>query len=273
MSKSFTDATLEIDDKGVAVFKMNRPDVLNALTPELKNDLIRMLDLVQGNDDINALILTGTGRAFCAGGNVKGMNDPENAEPEKVRVRMMKMHEWLVRLHNLDCPVIAAVNGLAFGGGLALALQADFVLATEEASFSSVFGRIGLIPDMALLYTLPRALGMQRAKELMYTARSITAKEAEDMGMLYGIYSSNELMPAAKELAVRLAEASKPAIGLTKKLINRSFQSDYATMAELESDGQSILFSTKFHKEAVRRFQSKEPPLYNWDKMDGSKNL
>ena len=124
---------------------------------------------------------------------------------------------------------------------------------------------------MALLYTLPRAIGMQRAKELMYTARSISAKEAKDIGMLYGIYSSTELIPAAKEIANRLAKGSKPAISLTKKIVNRSFQSDYATMAELESDAQAILFSTKFHVEAVNRFQSKEPPLYNWDKMDGSK--
>ena len=272
MNKSFTDAIFEIDDNGIAVFTMNRPDVLNALTPELKNDLIRMLDRVQGNNDIYALILTGTGRAFCAGGNVKGMNDPENSDAEKVRARMMKMHEWLVRLHNLDCPVIAAVNGLAFGGGLALALQADFVLAAEDASFSSVFGRIGLVPDMALLYALPRAIGMQRAKELMYTTRSISAKEAEDIGMLYGIYSPNELMPAAKEIANRLAQGSKAAISLTKKIVNRSFLSDYATMAELESDSQAILFSTRFHEEAVRRFQLKEPPLFNWDKMDSSKN-
>ena len=270
MSDSFTDAAFEIDDKGIAVFTMNRPDVLNALTPDLKDDFIRMLELVQGNDDINALILTGTGRAFCAGGNVKGMGDSGQVQPEKARARMMKMHEWLVRLHNLDCPVIAAVNGLAFGGGLALALQADFVLAAEDATFSSVFGRIGLVPDMAVLYTLPRAVGMQRAKELMYTARSITAKEAEDMGMLYGVFSLNELMPAAMELAGRLAQGSKLAIGLTKKIVNRSFQSDYATMAELESDGQAILFSTEFHKEAVRRFQRKEPPLYNWDKMGES---
>ena len=185
---------------------------------------------------------------------------------------MMNMHEWLVRLHNLDCPVIAAVNGLAFGGGLALALQADFILAAEGASFSSVFGRIGLVPDMAVLYSLPRAVGMQRAKELMYTARAITAEEAKDIGMLYDIYPSNELMPAAMEVAMRLAHGSKPAISLTKKIVNRSFQSDYATMAELESDGQAILFSTKFHKEAVRRFQNKEAQLYNWDKMDKVKS-
>jgi len=267
MSDRFTDAIFEIDENGIATFTMNRADVLNALTAGLKDDYIRMLDAVQGNDAVKALIITGTGRGFSAGGNVKGMGDPETSKPEKARTRMMKTHEWLVRLHNLDCPVIAAVNGLAFGGGFALALQADFVMASQQASFSSVFGRIGLVPDMAVFYALPRAVGMQKAKELMFTARSISAQEADDMGLLYGIYPPDELLPAARALAGRLAQGSKAAIGMTKKIVNRSFQSDYATMAELEADGQAILFSTEFHQEAVRRFQNKEAPLYNWDKM------
>ena len=272
MSETFTDAIFEIDDNGIATFTMNRPDVLNALTDGLKDDFIRMLDTVQSNDDVNVLILTGTERAFSAGGNVKGMGDPTRAQPTRARSRLMRMHEWLVRLHNLDCPVIAAGNGLAFGGGLALALQADFVLASERASFSSVFGRIGLVPDMAVFYSLPRAVGMQKAKELMYTARSMDAQEANDMGLLYGIYPADDLMPAARALAARLAQGSKEAIGMTKKIVNRSFQSDYATMAELEADGQAIMATTDYHKEAVRRFQNKEPALYNWDKMGASDN-
>ncbi len=267
MSDTFTDSIFEIDGDGIATFTMNRPDVLNALTPGLKDDYIRMLDMVQGNDAVKALIITGTGRGFSAGGNVKGMGDPEQSKPENARSRMMKMHEWLVRLHNLDCPVIAAVNGLAFGGGLALALQADFVMASQQASFCSVFGRIGLVPDMAVFYALPRAVGMQKAKELMFTARGISAQEADEMGLLYGIYPPDELLPAARSLAERLAQGSKAAIGLTKKIVNRSFESDYATMAELESDGQAILFATDYHREAVRRFQNKEAALYNWDKM------
>jgi 2-(1,2-epoxy-1,2-dihydrophenyl)acetyl-CoA isomerase len=267
MTDTFTDAIFEIDGHGIATFTMNRPDVLNALTPGLKDDYIRMLDIVQDNDAVKALILTGTGRAFSAGGNVKAMGNAEQPQPDQARKRILKMHEWLVRLHNLDCPVIAAVDGLAFGGGLALALQADFVLASERASFSSVFGRIGLVPDMAVFYALPRAVGMQKAKELMYTARSMTAREADAMGLLYGVYASEELLPAARTLAERLAQGSKAAIGLTKKIVNRSFQSDYATLAELEADGQAMMFSTEFHREAVRRFQSKEPALYNWDKM------
>ena len=268
MSKDYTDATLDIDDNGIALFTMNRPDVLNALTDGMKTDFVRMLDTVQGNDDVKALIIAGNGRAFCAGGNVKSMGNPERAGPVNGRSRLLKMHEWLERLYNLDCPVIAAVDGIAYGGGFALALQADFVLASERAKFCSVFGRIGLVPDMAVLYTLPRAVGMQKAKELMYTARSITAAEADAMGLLYAIHGSEKLLPAARVLAGRLAQGSKAVIGITKRIANRSFQSDYTTMAELEADAQSIVFTTDFHKEAVRRFQSKETPLYNWDAMD-----
>ncbi len=270
MSDVYTDATFNIDDNGVALFTMNRPDVLNALTDGMKADYLRMLDTVQGNDDVKALIITGTGRAFSAGGNVKAMGDPERSGPVNSRSRILRMHEWLERLHNLDCPVIAAVDGMAFGGGFALALQADFILASEGAKFCSVFGRIGLVPDMAVLYALPRAVGMQKAKELMYTARSITAPEADAMGLLYAIHGQEDLLPAARALALRLAQGSKTAIGMTKRIANRSFQSDYTTMAEMEADAQAIVFTTDFHKEAVRRFQSKETPLYNWDAMDGT---
>ena len=159
---------------------------------------------------------------------------------------------------------------MAFGGGFALALQADFILASERAKFSSVFGRIGLVPDMAVFYALPRAIGMQKAKELMFTSRSITAREADDMDLLFGIYGQEDLLPAAHVLAGRLAQGSKHAIGITKKIVNRSFQSDYATLAEMEADAQAIMLTTDFHQEAVRRFQDKETPLYNWDAMDGT---
>ena len=271
MNDAYTDATFNIDDNGVAQFTMNRPDLLNALTDGLKADYIHMLDTVQNNDDIKALIIAGNGRAFSAGGNVKAMGDPERSKPVHGRSRILKMHEWLERLHNLDCPVIAAVDGMAFGGGFALALQADFILASERATFSSVFGRIGLVPDMAVLYALPRAVGMQKAKELMFTARSISAREADAMGLLFAIHGEDELLPAAQALAARLAQGSKHAIGVTKQITNRSFQSDYASMAEMEADAQAIMFTTDFHKEAVRRFQSKETPLYNWDAMDKKK--
>lgn len=270
MNAAYTDATFEINGDGIAVFTMNRPDLLNALTDEMKADYGRMLDAVESNDDIKALIIAGNGRAFSAGGNVKAMGDPERSKPVNGRSRILRLHDWFERLHNLDCPVIAAVDGMAFGGGFAVALQADFILASERAKFCSVFGRIGLVPDMAVLYALPRAIGMQKAKELMFTARSVTAAEADALGLLYAIHGTDDLLPAAMALAGRLARGSKHAIGVTKKIVNRSYQSDYTTLAEMEADAQAIMFTTDFHQEAVRRFQAKETPLYNWDAMDAA---
>jgi 2-(1,2-epoxy-1,2-dihydrophenyl)acetyl-CoA isomerase len=268
VSDGYTDATFSIDDNGVALFTMNRPDILNALTDEMKAEFVRMLDTVQGNEDVKVLIVAANGRAFSAGGNVKAMGEPTRSVPVNTRTRLLKLHDWFERLHNLDCPVIAAVDGMAFGGGFAVALQADFILASDRAKFCAVFGRIGLVPDMAVFYTLPRAVGMQNAKELMYTARSITAQEADAMGLLFSIHQADDLMPAAHAMAARLAKGSKHAMGVTKKIVNRSFQSDYATMAEMEADAQAIVVATDFHQEAVRRFQNKETPMYNWDAME-----
>lgn len=266
MKLPMTDAKFELNEH-VARFTLNRPDVLNALTDGLKNDLITMLDFVEGNSEVKALVVAAEGRAFSAGGNVKSMQS-NDGPPSGFRDRVREMHQWLQRFYNLDCPVVAAVDGLAYGGGFALALAADFVVASPRARFSAVFGRIGLIPDMALLYTLPRAVGNQRAKELMFTARSIDAQEAKALDLVLEIHPSEDLLAQAHKLAERLAMGSKEAIGLTKQLVNRSQNSDYATMAELEANGQAMMHETEFHREAVRRFIAKEPALYNWDEFD-----
>ncbi|MBT6275055.1 MAG: enoyl-CoA hydratase/isomerase family protein, partial [Chromatiales bacterium] len=252
MTLPMTDAVFECKD-GIARFTMNRPDLLNALTEDIKNDFASMLDYVEGNAEVGALVLAGAGRAFSAGGNVKNMQST-GEEPTVFRNRVRTMHTWMQRLFELDCPVIAEVDGLAYGGGFALATAADFVMASPKARFCAVFGRIGLIPDMALLYTLPRAVGNQRAKELMYTARSFDAAEAKALGLVLSVHDSAALGQAVDAFAARLAQGSRQAIGLTKQLINRSHASDYATMAELEANGQSMMHETPFHAEAVRRF-------------------
>lgn len=265
MTHQYQDALFEIE-AGVARFTMNCPEKLNAITAALKADFAAMLDEVEGNPAVRVLIITGSGRAFSAGGDVKSMGS-SGQPPHVFRDRLQSMHAWLKRLHNLDCPVIAEVNGLAYGGGLALAMAADFALCSSTAKFCAVFGRIGLVPDMALLYTLPRAIGTQRAKELMYTARSFSAEEAHELGIVLSVHSENELREAVDSLAGRLARGSREAIGITKRLVNRSTESDYDTMAELEANGQAMAHETEFHKEAVRRFGAKEPSLYNWDEM------
>jgi enoyl-CoA hydratase/carnithine racemase len=267
MTLELKDATFELND-GVARFTLNRPEALNALSEQMRVDFRAMLDFVERNDEVSVLIIGGEGRAFCAGGDVKRMQARQGTTPGyKSRDSVLEMHGWLQRLHNLDCPVIAAVNGLAFGGGFALALVADFVIASTNAKFSSVFGRIGLIPDMALLYTLPRLLGMQKAKEIMYTARSIGVQEAQALGLVLAVHAPEALDDEVDAFARRLAKGSKAAMGVTKQLVNRSLESDYQTMARYEADGQALMFDTDFHREAVDRFVGKQPSRYNWDEL------
>jgi enoyl-CoA hydratase/carnithine racemase len=267
MTLELTDSRFELTG-GVARFTMNRPQALNALSVPMREDFRRMLDFVEGNDAVGALIIAGEGRAFCAGGDVKRMQSYQDVPGIVARDQIRNLHTWLERLHGLDCPVIAAVNGLAYGGGFALALVTDFVMASTSARFSAVFGRLGLIPDMALLHTLPRAVGSQKAKELMYTARSIDVDEAQALGLVLSIHAPQELDAAVDEFAARLAKGSKAAMGLTKRLVNRSLESDYRTMASMEADGQTLMFDTDFHRDAVKRFVAKEPSVFNWDEMD-----
>lgn len=268
MTPNFNSARLDIANTGVATFTLNRPEALNALSPELKADLQTMVEFVDGNEEIKALVLTGAGRAFCAGGDVKGFTDRLADGPGPSRQSILEVHGWLQRLHNLDCAVIAAVDGLAFGGGFSLALVADFVFASPKAKFCSVFSRIGLMPDMGLAYTLPRVVGAAMAKDLMFTGRSITAAEAKDLGIVHTIVEEGDVLSAAQDYAARIAKGPKTAVALSKRLVNKTFQSNYSDIADAEADGQTLLFTSDFAQEAVRRFVEKEPPLYNWDAMD-----
>ena len=268
MAPTFQSARLDIANTGVATFTLNRPEALNALSPDLKEDFQTMVDFVDGNADIKALILTGEGRAFCAGGDVKGMTNRLADGPGASRQGILEVHGWLQRLHNIDCAVIAAVDGLAFGGGFSLALVADFVFASPKAKFCSVFSRIGLMPDMALAYTLPRVVGAAMAKDLMFTGRSISAREAKELGIVHSIVEEGDVLTAAQDYAARIAIGPKTAVALSKRLVNKTFQSNYTDIADAEADGQTLLFNSDFAQEAVRRFVEKEPPLYNWDTMN-----
>jgi 2-(1,2-epoxy-1,2-dihydrophenyl)acetyl-CoA isomerase len=268
LAPTFQSARLDIANTGVATFTLNRPEALNALSPDLKEDFQTMVDFVDGNADIKALILTGEGRAFCAGGDVKGMTNRLADGPGASRQGILEVHGWLQRLHNIDCAVIAAVDGLAFGGGFSLALVADFVFASPKAKFCSVFSRIGLMPDMALAYTLPRVVGAAMAKDLMFTGRSISAREAKELGIVHSIIEEGDVLTAAQDYAARIAIGPKTAVALSKRLVNKTFQSNYNDIADAEADGQTLLFNSDFAQEAVRRFVEKEPPLYNWDTMN-----
>lgn len=251
---------------GVGTITLNRPEARNALNQAMRPALAAAIAQMRDDKEVYAVILTGAGGAFCSGGDISAMLDTSRTGLT-FRAGMRELHQWFPELVNLEKPVIAAVDGPAFGAGLSLALSADFVLATRRARFCAVFGRIGLIPDLGALHLLPRIVGMQKAKELVFTARTVEVEEARQLGMVYDVVEDGAaLQQAAQALARRFGEASTAAIGMAKTIMNQSFESDARTIAELESYGQAMARGSAYHQEAVQRFKNKEPLRFDWDR-------
>jgi 2-(1,2-epoxy-1,2-dihydrophenyl)acetyl-CoA isomerase len=264
---SAPESIFEIAD-GVGTFTMNRPKKLNAISQNMfDRDFPDLVERVEADESIRTLILTGAGGNFCSGADVGRMGADSPRTPEEKKEGLRKTLGWIYRLANLDRPVIAAVDGIAYGGGFSLALTADIVLATPRARFCLVFGRIGLIPDMAVTYFLTRVIGPKKMKELAFTARNISAEEAVDLGIVNALHAPDDLLPAAQEMARKLTHGSQVAMAQAKQLIDRSLDSTQAEMLEAEVEAQPPCRDSEFHEEAVRRFAAKEPRLYDWDAM------
>jgi len=246
--------------EAVAVLTLNDPERRNSLTEETKNELLLALGEVESADDIRALIITGRGPAFCAGGDIKKLGT--KLALEETRQVMEKSQGILWRLVNLKKPVIAAVNGDAFGMGCNLALGADFVIASEKARFSEVFVRLGLIPDFGALYFLPRLTGTMKSKELVYFGSAISAEEAAKIGLVYKVVPHEALEKEAMELAMRLASMPTIAIVRAKKVLNQAFNMTLAEVLSEEIDAQIYLSQTEDHQEGVRAFIEKRPPKF-----------
>ncbi len=258
---------------GVAELSHQRPQSRNVMSMELRADYKDMLDRIEPDPSVRVLILTGSGGCFCAGGDVKGMQSRLEADGAQAAVASVARarlradhHGWLHRLHGLDMPVIAAVDGAAAGAGVSLALMADFVLASSRAVFCLSFARIGAVPDFASFHTLPRIVGLAKAKELMMTARRFGADEAKALGIVYEIHPAETLSAQAHALAARLARGPREALGMIKSSLNRSFDVDCQTMGEIEAHQQAVAMSMPFHAEAVARFARKEAPSYDWER-------
>ncbi len=267
--KTETDQALVLDvADGVATLTMCRPRQRNPFTPQFKDEISALLHNVRQREDIDVLILTGCDGVFSAGGDVKGMGVRARGDappPDRDRKRIYALHDWLQVLRTIEIPTIAAVDGPAYGGGFGLALCCDFVLATSGARFCSVFGRIGLVPDCSVFFTLPRMVGLQRAKEIMFTARAISAQEAHDLGLVLSLHEPEELMPAARKFAQRLQLASGPALGATKRIVNQAFDLDANALIEMEAAAQATCLASDYHKDAARRFVDKRGLKFNWD--------
>lgn len=248
-----------------AVLTMNRPAARNALDLELRQAFAELIPQVRDDTGIRAVILTGAGGHFCAGGDIRAMGGGQGGtDVFEGRSRILAMQRWFDELVDLEKPVIAAVEGVAYGAGLSLALAADYVIVSERASFCAVFARIGYVPDLGSMYLLPRAVGLARAKELVFSARVVDADEALALGIAQRVVGQGAVLEAALALAARFEHAPAGALGIVKSVMNRAFESDRRSVYLQEAMAQSLCRESAFHKEAARRFLDKQPPLYQW---------
>ena len=257
----------------IATITLHRPDARNALSPEMRDDLRAALKTVkeQAGEGVKAMILTGSGGAFCAGGDIKSMGGNERTSLS-TRRGLRADHDIIYDIAHVEVPVVSLVDGPAAGAGCKLALSADFVFATPRGMFMQAFGRIGAVPDWGGFFVLPRLVGLQRAKELVYTARKVGAEEAKEIGLILDIVSQENAMEEVREYAGRFRHASKAAIGMAKNILNQSYNLDHRTLLELEADAQGMALVTPYHREAVQRFKDKEPSHYDWEKLSAAKD-
>jgi 2-(1,2-epoxy-1,2-dihydrophenyl)acetyl-CoA isomerase len=243
----------------VATITLNRPDALNATTDELYTELSAIIRDLATRSDVGCAVLTGAGRGFCAGADLKARKD--DMTPLERRER----HRWILRdvlypLFQLEKPVIAAVNGPAAGAGMNLALACDFIVAGDKASFVQAFAKVALVPDLGGLWFLARVVGINKAKELCFTARKVGAEEALTLGIANKVVPHEQLLDEAREMARTIAAGSPTAQAMTKTLLNRSGSVTLDQMLDYESYAQTIAYLTPEYEEGVSAFREKRPP-------------
>src|SRR6266853_6268189 len=248
----------------VATLTLNRPDRLNALGGTLREDLTAGLTRAIDDPDVRVIVITGAGKGFCAGGDVKAMQDANQAgrgRPLMERVAPSRDRTVLL-MRDSPKPLIAAVNGAAAGAGMNLALACDIRLASSAARFSQAFVRRGLHPDWGGTYFLPRLVGMAKACELIFTGEIIDAQEALRLGIVNAVYAPEELMPAAYELARKIASGPPVAIRLAKRALYHSEETDLRGALEFETFAQNVCSETEDAREGIRAFVEKRTPSF-----------
>lgn len=254
---------LHATDNGVSTITLNRPEAMNAVTWDQRERVIALLAEASADPGVRAVVLTATGRGFCAGADLRGAPVSGDRVPGDV-ARTIRLGAQRLIAAVLDCekPVIAAVNGTAAGIGAHLAFACDLVLAAESAKFIEVFARRGLVPDGGGAYLLPRLVGPQRAKELMFFGDSLPARDAERLGLVNRTVPDEELTATARAWARRLAEGPTRSIALTKQLVNASLDTDRATAFAAEAMAQEINMTTQDANEGVASFVERRAPKY-----------
>ena len=244
---------------GVATLTLNRPEAFNALNIALGRDLFHAVLEVDDDPSVRAVVITGAGKAFCAGGDVKGFADNLDRIGALIKELTTYLHGAVSRLCRADKPVIMAINGVAAGGGMSLALAGDVVLAAESARFTMAYSRIAATPDGSSSYFLPRLIGLRRAMELYFTNRVLSAREAQEWGLITRVVPDGELDAAARTLARELAQGPTKAFGGAKRLFHQSTWESLETQMELEAQAIAASGRTEDFRAGVTAFANKQP--------------
>lgn len=254
---------LQVQD-GIATLTLNRPDKRNAMSDDMRTEFIHALERVTADKAIRALVLTGAGKGFCAGGDISGMERRMNAPAGEVGFngwhRQQRVHQTQALLHTMPKPVIAAVNGAASGLGADTALACDFIIANEWASFTWSYIHRGIIPDGGGMYFLPRRVGLPKAKDLIFTGRKVDVDEAMALGIVDRKTSADSLLADAQTWAAELGKGSGTALALGKTILNQSFEMSAEQVFAQGSQAQGICYTSTEHRESVMAFLAKSTP-------------
>ncbi|WP_298900206.1 enoyl-CoA hydratase-related protein [uncultured Psychroserpens sp.] len=251
---------LRIENK-VAYITLNRPEVFNSFNREMALNLQSIMDDCESNDEVRAMVLTGNGKAFCAGQDLKEVTDPE-LNPGFKKILEEHYNPIITRIRAIKKPIVAAVNGVAAGAGANIALACDIVVAHEKVSFIQAFSLIGLVPDSAGTFFLPRLIGFQKASALAMLGDKVTAEEAERLGMIYKVMPLDSFEDEVNKLAYKLAHMPTKALGLIKELFNQSMNNSLKDQLALESKLQIEAAQSDDYAEGVAAFIEKRKPEF-----------
>jgi 2-(1,2-epoxy-1,2-dihydrophenyl)acetyl-CoA isomerase len=262
MAEPTSELLYEVKDR-IATITLNRPEKLNAFTHAMIDRWAEALLEAKEDDGVHVVVVTGAGRAFCAGGDVGKMGEEEQPSPLDHKHYLWKhIHRIPLTLEELDKPVIAMVNGPAIGAGMDMVLQCDLRIASEEAKFCEAYVRVGLVPGDGGAYFLPRLVGTAKALELFWTGDTIDAREAERIGLVNRVVPAAQLKEATYELAGRIAAGPQIAIRIIKRAVYQSQRTDLRTALDAISSHLAVVRYTEDHQEGVRAFKEKRPPKF-----------
>ena len=248
-------------EAGIATVTLNRPHKRNAMSDDMRSELISTLEHLAGDRAVRALVLTGAGKGFCAGGDVAGMQHRMQAPHGEIAfngwARQQRVHHCVALLHTLPKPTIAAVNGAASGLGADTALACDFIMVSPDASFAWSYILRGLIPDGGGMYFLPRRVGLARAKELIFSGRKVEAEEALRIGIADRMAAAASLLDDARRWAAELSKGSATALALGKTILNQAFEHSSESILSRGSQAQGICYTSSAHRAAVMAFLAK----------------